>query len=97
MPGGPTAGAPPRRSDNPRNLSIGCLMIPMGFFSGAMTGVLVSKIVAWFVRAPRCPDIPTCDWYIYAGAGGLLGALTLPALVLWRLYGGPRTTDTNRS
>jgi hypothetical protein len=85
-------------SDRGRNVGIGCLMLPVGFLSGAMVGVLVSKIVAWLTRA-KCnvPDIPTCDWYIYAGIGGLLGALSLPTLVLWRLFGAPRTTDTNRS
>jgi len=91
----PSSGS--RRGDTPRNLAIGCLMLPLGFFSGAMTGVLVSKIASWAMKAPSCPDIPSCDWYIYAGVGGLLGALSLPVLVLRRLYGGPRTTDTNRS
>ena len=72
-------------------------MLPLGFFSGAMTGVLVSKIVAWATKAPVCADIPSCDWYIYAGVGGLLGALSLPVLVLRRLFTSPRPTDTNRS
>jgi len=26
-----------------------------------------------------------CNWYVYVGIGGLIGALTLPALVLNRL------------
>ena len=90
-----------RNPDTPRNLAIGCFMLPLGLFSGAMTAVLVSKIVAWLTKAPSCPGIPTCDWHIYAGWGALIGALTLPALVLRRLLGsaprGVHPSDTNRS
>ncbi len=65
-----------------RMAGIGCFMVWVGFFSGAMIGVLVSLAVAFFTKAPRCDGIPTCDWYIYMFAGGALGAVTLPALVL---------------
>jgi hypothetical protein len=88
--------------DRPRNVAIGCFMVPLGAASGAMTGVLVSKLVAMATKAPSCPDIPTCDWYVYAGWGALLGALSLPALVSWALWQRrPQdrniTIDTNRS
>ena len=91
-----------RNPDRGRNLAIGCFMLPLGAASGAMTGVLVSKLVAMVMKAPACPDIPTCDWYVYAGWGALLGALSLPVLVSWRLWQSPppRDTtipDTNRS
>jgi cation transporter-like permease len=92
-----------RNPDTSRNLVIGCLMLPMGAASGGMTGVLLSKLVAMATRAPSCQDIPTCDWYVYAGWGALLGAITLPALVSWRLWTGASrresdpTIDTNRS
>ena len=79
-----------RNPDLGRNLAVGCFVTPLGALSGAMVGVLVSKIVAWLTGA-RCdvPDIPTCDWHVYAGWGALAG-LTLPALVLRRLFQGPR-------
>ena len=86
-----------RNPDRGRNTAIGCLMIPLGAASGAMTGVLFSTIVAWATKAPSCPDIPTCDWYVYAGWGALLGALSLPALVSWRLWQGPPPRDTTIS
>ncbi|MGZ8468797.1 MAG: hypothetical protein ACXWZ7_05150 [Gemmatirosa sp.] len=90
-----------KNPDRGRNVAIGCLMLPLGAMSGGMTGVLVSKIVAWVTKAPSCSGIPTCDWYIYAGWGGLVGALTLPALVSWRLLQSApsptQTSDTNRS
>jgi hypothetical protein len=68
-----------------RFVGIGCLMVFVGFFSAAMVGVLVSAAVAAATKAPTCPDIPACNWYIYAGIGGVLGALSLPILVLRRL------------
>jgi hypothetical protein len=74
-----------RNSDIGRNLFIGCFMTPLGMMSGAMVGVLVSKIVAWLTKAPTCDGIPTCDWHVYAGWGALVG-LSLPALVLNRLF-----------
>jgi hypothetical protein len=90
-----------RNPDRGRNVAIGCFMVPLGAASGGMTGVLVSKLVAWVTKAPSCSGIPSCDWYIYAGWGALLGALSLPALVSWRLLqSGPArdiTSDTNRS
>ncbi len=85
-----------RNSDTPRNLAVGCLMLPMGAASGAMIGVLVSKIVAWFAKAPSCPDIPTCDWHVYAGWGALFGAVTLPLLVLTRLRRTPPADNSKR-
>ena len=69
----------------PRRVAIGCFTTMLGFFSGAMIAVLVSAIVAYVTRAPTCPDVPTCNWYVYAGIGGLLGAVSLPALVIWAI------------
>ena len=89
----------PRNPDAKRNVAVGCFVTPLGVFSGAMVGVLISKIVAFLTKAPSCPDIPSCDWHVYAGWGALAGGLTLPALVLSRLLARPGTepTDTNRS
>lgn len=68
-----------------RAIGLGCLMTFLGLFSMAMVGVLVSVLVRLATKAPSCPDIPACNWYIYAMAGGLFGAVTLPILVLRRL------------
>jgi len=81
--------APAGPSDRARNVGIGCFMTFLGAASGSMIGVLVSKIVAWFAKAPSCPEIPTCDWHIYAGIGALLGAISLPTLVIRRIYSAP--------
>lgn len=77
-----TTPSQPERPALARVVGIGCFMAWIGAFSGAMVGVLVSKAVAWFSKAPSCEGIPSCDWYIYAGIGGALGALTLPWLVV---------------
>ena len=65
-----------------RQIAIGCVMAWIGGISGAMVGVLVSKIVQQAIKAPVCDGIPTCDWYIYAAVGGTFGALSLPWLVV---------------
>lgn len=79
-----------------RAVGIGCFMTFIGFFSMAMVGVLLSVVVAWLTRAPRCADIPSCNWYIYAVLGGVFGMITLPVLVLRRLSqpAVPPTSDT---
>jgi hypothetical protein len=87
---------PPVPSDRARNVGIGCFMTFLGAASGSMIGVLLSKIVAWFAKAPSCPDIPTCDWYIYAGIGALLGAISLPTLVIRRILQSAPPDNTKR-
>ena len=66
---------------------VGCVTLFAGGISGGMIGVAISMIVAKLTRAPTCQGIPSCNWHYYAGVVGLIGALTLPALALWRLRG----------
>jgi hypothetical protein len=69
-----------------RILPLGCLMTVAGFFSGAMIAVLVAKVRGALIHCqPVSADLPACDWQNFAGVGGVLGALSLPSLVLWRL------------
>ena len=81
--------AAPQERSGPPKAAIGCFMVPIGAVSGAMIAVLVSKMVAYFTKATACPEIPTCNWHVYAGVGALLGALSLPTLVLRRLFSAP--------
>jgi hypothetical protein len=69
----------------------------IGFFSMAMIGVLVSAVVAKATGAPACPDIPACDWYIYAFVGGIVGAISLPVLVLRRMSQPPASNGNSTS
>ena len=68
-----------------RNIGVGCVTTVAGFFSGGMIGVLVAKFVG-SMQGCRPPEgLPACNWWVYAGIGAVLGALTLPAVVLIRL------------
>jgi hypothetical protein len=77
-----------------RAVGVGCLMTFLGFFSMAMVGVLFSAIAAKVTGAKACPDIPACNWYIYALIGGLCGAVSLPILVLRRMHQPPPGAGT---
>lgn len=68
-----------------RNIGVGCFTFFIGGISCAMTAVLLGKFYASLTRAPQCSEMPLCNWYEFAGWGGLIGAITLPTLVLWRL------------
>ncbi len=65
-----------------RTLAIGCFMVPLGFFSGGMIAVFISKVVAYFTRAPACDGVPTCNWLNWMVAGAAIGAVSLPSLVM---------------
>lgn len=50
-----------------------------------MIGVLVGRIVGSARNCAPPEGLPACDWYWYAAGGMLIGATTLPVLVLNRL------------
>jgi hypothetical protein len=68
-----------------RKVAIGCFTSWLGFVSGAMVAALLSKFYAFVTKSTECDGIPACNWYIWAGIGGLVGAVTLPLMVLWVL------------
>ncbi len=68
-----------------RKFGLGCFTFIIGAFSGGMVAVLVGRIGAALTKAPSCEGLPICNWYVYAGVGALLGALSLPVLVLRRI------------
>jgi len=68
-----------------RNIGVGCITTFAGFFSGGMVGVLVAKVVGSVQRCMPAEGLPACNWWVYAGVGAVLGALTLPVLALSRL------------
>lgn len=65
-----------------RRIGVGCFTAFLGFWSGGMVGVLVAKIVGGVQRCTPPKGLPACDWYYYALGGMLVGAITLPALVI---------------
>ena len=50
-----------------------------------MVAVLVGRFVEGLRQSPSCEGLPICDWTSYALVGSVLGAVTLPVLVLRRL------------
>lgn len=68
-----------------RNIGVGCITTFGGFFSGGMVGVLVAKVVGIMQGCKPAEGLPACNWWVYAGVGAVLGALTLPVLALSRL------------
>jgi uncharacterized membrane protein len=61
-----------------------------GFFSMAMVGVLVARIVSWATGCRYEEGLPACNWWIFAAVGGVIGAVTLPTLIFRRLRGAKR-------
>lgn len=74
-----------QRVSTVRRVAIGCFTAWLGFVSGAMVAALLSKFYAFVTKSADCDGIPACNWYIWAGIGGLIGAVTLPLMVLWVL------------
>jgi len=82
------ADLPPRESNAVRYGCVGCLTLVAGLFSGGIIGVFVAKFVGSVRNCAPPPEIPACDWQVYAGVGMLIGAVTLPVLALVRLRSG---------
>ena len=80
------AAPPPGRADLvARNIGVGCITTVAGFFSGGMIAVLIGKFVG-SAQGCRPPEgLPACNWWVYAGIGALIGAISLPFLALRRL------------
>ena len=68
-----------------RYVGVGCVTAIGGLFSGGMIGVFVGKVVGSIRGCNPGPELPACDWHVYAGVGMLIGVLTLPVLALNRL------------
>ena len=68
-----------------RRIGIGCFTTFVGFWSGGMIGVLVGKLAGNFRGCVPIEGTPACDWYYFAAVGMILGATTLPIMVLRRL------------
>jgi hypothetical protein len=79
------AGPGPQEDLLARNIGVGCFTTFVGFWSGGMIAVLVGKMVEAIRRSPGCEGLPICNWYVYAGVGAALGAISLPILALRRL------------
>jgi len=68
-----------------RNIGVGCITGMAGFFSGGMIAVLIGKFVGSAQGCKPPEGLPACNWWVYAGIGAVIGALSLPFLALRRL------------
>ena len=68
-----------------KRIGVGCFSTFIGMWSGGMIAVLIGKFVGAARGCVPAEGLPACDWYLYAAAGMILGAVTLPLLVLRRL------------
>jgi hypothetical protein len=68
-----------------RNVGVGCVTAVAGFFSGGMIAVFVAKVVGSVQGCQPAEGLPACNWWVYAGIGAVVGAVTLPVLALRRL------------
>ena len=80
-----TSPEPDREGIIARNIGVGCITLMAGFFSGGMIAVLVAKFVGSAQGCKPPEGLPACNWWVYAGIGAIIGALTLPVLALRRL------------
>jgi len=70
-------------------LGVGCLTFFAGGAGGAMTSVLIAKIVgAARSCAPEAETGAPCNWFMFAVIGGLVGAILLPTVVILRRRSG---------
>ena len=66
-------------------IGVGCFTTFIGAVSGAMIGVLVAVGATFGTRCEPLEGLPACHWHIFAGWGALIGAISLPVLVLSRM------------
>lgn len=76
-----------------RNIGVGCFTFFIGAVSGAMVGVGLGKLAGFFTRCTPMSGLPACEWWVYAGVGATVGALSLPVLALWRLRRADQAAD----
>jgi len=78
-------GEPPLRPAI-RNPLIGCMTIFVGFFGGGMITLLLARVYDVVTHCSPAEGLPVCgNWAIYAGIGGLIGAILLPTVVFIKL------------
>ena len=86
----------PSESNVVRYGCVGCLTLVAGTFSGGMIAVLIAKFVGSMRNCQPAPDLPACDWHVYAAVGMLIGAVLLPAIVIRQIRKGEKAAGNSR-
>lgn len=92
-PPGPGGSTPLPEDRVGRNIGVGCFTFFIGAVTGSMLGVAVGKAAGFFTRCTPEPGLPACNWWVFAGYGAAIGAVTLPMFALWRLRRADRAAD----
>ena len=70
-------------------IGAGCFTFFVGGAAGSMLGVFVAKAIDIANRCTPPEGLPACgDWHYFFFGGGLIGALSLTSITLWRLRRG---------
>jgi hypothetical protein len=64
---------------------VGCLLSIPGFFGGGMVAVGIAKLVGEVTQCKPPEGLPACNTFQYLLAGGLIGLVVLPGIVVWRM------------
>jgi hypothetical protein len=82
----PVSSPEPPLNPAVRNTMVGCLTIFVGFFGGGMIALLLGRVYDVVTRCSPAEGLPVCgNWAMYAGIGGLAGAILLPTVVFIKL------------
>ncbi len=76
----------------PRRFLVGCFLLIPGFFGGGMIGAAVATVVSRLQRCTPPEGLPACNLEPFLFIGGVVGALLLSGVAIWRLR--PRKLTT---
>ena len=75
-------------------IGAGCFTFFVGGAAGSMLGVFLAKAIDIANRCTPPEGLPACgDWHYFFFGGGLIGALSLSTITLWRLRRGAERAD----
>jgi hypothetical protein len=81
--------AAPRPDESPPSRArylAGCWFAIVGYFAGGMVAVAIAKFVGYLSRCPPPAGFPACNFEPYLRVGSVVGAITLPGLIIWRMW-----------
>ncbi|HVE78479.1 MAG TPA: hypothetical protein VNA89_06445 [Gemmatimonadaceae bacterium] len=58
----------------------------VGYFAGGMVAVFVAQVVGYVTRCRPPEGYPACNFQPYFQVGTAVGLVTLPGLIIWRMW-----------
>ncbi len=81
-----------RAAGGPGRFLVGCVLMIPGFFGGGMIGAAVAAMIGRLRRCTPPEGLPACNLEPFLFVGGIVGAVLLGGVVIWRLR--PRKAAT---